>query len=102
MKAFENLIVSSSSGVTSLNAEIYEKNQGLEVCDKATINIEGGSIRYRVDGGDPTSTVGLLANGGDVLSLSYHNELKFFRAILDASASADAVLNIDYGVNHHE
>ena len=96
MKAFEKLTVSNVS--KALSAEIYSKNSGLECCNKATLLVEDANIRYRVDGGDPTATLGLLANSGDVISLIGRSELKLFRAI--RTALTDASLSCDYGVSN--
>lgn len=98
MKAFEVLTVDNT--VRSLNSEIYSKNGGLECCNKATIEIETADIRYRVDGGEPTTTVGILAGAGDIITLVGRTELKLFRAIRTTATSA--TLNIDYGVSNGE
>lgn len=95
MKAFEQITVSNA--VKSLNPEIYSKNGGLECCNKATIMVETDAIRYRVDGGEPTATLGLIANNGDIISLSGRTELKLFRAI---RVTNDATLTCDYGVEN--
>ena len=96
MKAFETLTISSTA--IGLTPNIYSKNNGLEMCNKATILVEDANIRYRVDGGNPTSTLGLLANNGDVISLIGRSELKLFRAIREAAA--DATITCDYGVSN--
>lgn len=98
MKAFEKLTVSNVA--VPLSAEIYSKNNGLECCNKATILVETANIRYRVDGDNPTSSLGLLANNGDVISLIGRAEIKLFRAIREAAA--DAALTCDYGVCNDE
>jgi hypothetical protein len=94
MKAFERLTVSNAA--VGLTVAIFSKNSGLECCDKATILVEDASIRYRVDGSDPTTTIGLLANSGDIISLSGISELRLFKAI--RTATTDAHLSCDYGV----
>lgn len=94
MKAFENLTVSNTA--IPLTAGIYSKNDGLECCNKATLLVEDAGIRYRVDGGNPSATLGLLANNGDVISLIGRTEIKLFRAI--RATSTDAKLTCDYGV----
>ena len=94
MKAFEVLTISDS--VKALSAGIYSKNSGLECCNKATIMVDLAGIRYRVDGGEPTASVGLFANSGDVITLLGRSELKLFRAIRSTSTSAS--ISCDYGV----
>jgi len=98
MKAFEQVTVTDS--VTALNSQIYSRDSGREICNKATIAVETASIRYRVDGGEPSATVGLLANSGDILSLIGRSEIKFFRAIRTTATSA--TLTVDYGVSNNE
>ena len=92
MKAFETLTVSDTA--KALTQQIYSAHNGLETCTKATIMVETAPIRYRVDGSDPTASVGLLANAGDVLTLTGATELRLFRAI--RSTAADATISVDY------
>jgi len=93
MKAFETLTISATA--VALSADIYSKNDGLECCDKATIAVETASLRYRVDGGAPTATVGLLANDGDIITLDGRSEIKLFRAV---RVGVDSKITVDYGV----
>jgi len=93
MNAFEQLTIGTAS--KPLTADVYSKNGGLEKCNRATITVEGGSIRYRVDGADPTGSVGLLANPNDVITLEGRAELVLFRAI--RAGTMNATINVDYG-----
>ena len=90
MKAFEPLVVSTV--VVSLNSEIYMN--GLERSNRATIDVQTAGIRYRVDGGLPSATLGMVVNAGDIIRLESYNDIKLFRAI--RSGAVDANLNIDY------
>lgn len=90
MKAFETIVVSNS--IKTLNKEIYK--HGYEKASVANLFVAGGSIRYRVDGGEPTALVGIEAFDGDVVELSGHNEIKFFKAI--RSGAVDATVSCDY------
>ena len=63
--------------------------------DQAFITIESQAVRYRVDGGDPTATVGIVLNAGDILELSGRNEVTQFRVI--RRDGADATLRATYG-----
>jgi len=96
MKAFETLTVNDTA--KALSPGIYGANivggRPLEIANKATILVEGASMRYRVDGSDPTTTIGLLANNGDVITLLGRNEIKLFRAI--RTTGTDAIISCDY------
>ena len=89
MKAYESRTVSNS--VISLNSEIYKN--GLEKSQKAMISVEVDSIRYRVDGGLPTTTQGFLVNNGDIIELQGYNDIQLFRAI---RVTLDATIRVDY------
>ena len=91
MKAFQTLTVSTT--VVGFNSEIFKA--GLEKAQRATITVETAGIRYRVDGGEPSSIVGLLVNNGDIITLDNFNEINLFKAI--RSGAADATLNVDFG-----
>jgi hypothetical protein len=90
MKAFETLTVSNST--KSLNPEIFK--HGLEKSQSATIDVQLAGIRYRTDGGSPLSSLGLVANAGDIIELVGYNDVNLFRAI--RISSVDAELNVDY------
>jgi hypothetical protein len=55
---------------------------------RATIAVETASIRFRIDGGAPTATVGILANPGDVIVLPTQAMMDNFRATRTTSVSA--------------
>ena len=54
----------------------------------ATAAVESAQIRYRTDGTDPTATVGVLANPGDVITIYGNVDISAFRAIRTGGASA--------------
>lgn len=61
----------------------------------ACISIADAAVRLRLDGTDPSGTVGFLATNGQELILYGEdtlNDIKFF-----ADTSTDAVLDIAYG-----
>ena len=88
MTKFEQITVSSTAiGVTAS----LIKNGNYEV-KSATITAEGGSIRVRTDGTNPTSAVGHLIQDGDIIELDSHDDIVNFKAI--RKDSTDGVLNV--------
>jgi hypothetical protein len=55
---------------------------------RATIAVETASIRFRIDGGPPAATVGILANPGDIIVLPHPVMIANFQAIRTTSVSA--------------
>ena len=60
----------------------------------ALVTVEDASIRFRIDGTDPTSEVGHLLNPGDSIILRNVNNIRRFRAI--RAGTADATLRVTY------
>ena len=54
----------------------------------ALITVENASLRFRLDGNNPTATNGHRLQTGDVLVLVGINNLRNFRAIRDTGTSA--------------
>lgn len=59
----------------------------------ATITVEDNPVRFRTDGGDPTTTSGHLLQAGDVLKISSMFDVLNFKII---AVSGDAKLAISY------
>lgn len=59
--------------------------------NKAVISVENANVRVRLDGTDPTTTVGLRLKTDTVFSLENRNEINNFRVISEGGA---AILNI--------
>lgn len=79
--AFKSLTVSNTAiGITPPTGMSY-----------AYITVDDDSIRYRIDGGDPTTVLGHLALSGDVIELQNADEIRNFRAI---RVSNDAILQV--------
>lgn len=85
--AFEQITVGST--VTKLTSGIYGNEKF------ALITCEGSQIRYRVDGGIPTATVGHILGVNDTLDLNLHSEAVNFQAI---AINGTATLSITYYV----
>ena len=43
--------------------------------------MEGDQLRFRVDGGDPSTTVGMLAEVGDIVTIEGEHDIEKFKAI---------------------
>lgn len=97
--AFETLTVSNVS--LPLTSSVYNKADtgasGGQVTRKiakfAQISVETNSIRFRVDGTAPTSSVGHLLNAGDVVVLESEDDVRNWKAI---RVSADATIMASY------
>ena len=55
---------------------------------KAVFTVETAAIRFTVDGSTPTSTVGFLAQIGDIVTINGEHDIKKFRAIRTDSTDA--------------
>lgn len=61
---------------------------------KAICTLETAQIRFRIDGGDPTTTVGHVLNPGDVVEITGPADMINFRAIRTGSTSGS--LKVSY------
>ena len=59
----------------------------------AIVQVEGAPIRWRDDGTDPTSSVGMLLYPGNVVQLNVEDQLANFSAIQTATGGK---LNVSY------
>jgi len=88
-KSFEKITVSSSA--VGINIPTYDL---MDIQTKAIITIENGSIRFKIDGNNPTSTDGHLLNDGDTLKLESTEEIENFKCI--RNSDVDAILQVSY------
>lgn len=88
--AHETLSVTNGAAVSLTNAT-YNPTTG--AAGQASVDVEGGSVRYWLDGGDPTPTSGKELNDGDVLVLDGAKEISNVRFIAE---SATVKLNVQY------
>ena len=56
--------------------------------EQAIVLIEVAPIRYWMDGSDPTASVGLIGDVGDILTISGKNDIEMFRAIRTSGVNA--------------
>ena len=89
---FEEITVDDT--VKVLTASIYAPAQGRQA-SRAMITAEGGNIRYRIDGGNPTSSSGHLATEGEIFALESIYEIKNFKATRAGSASGKIVVTYE-------
>lgn len=84
---FQNLPVSSAAvGFTASNYI-----DGPAIAGYARGVVETNTIRWRCDGTDPTTTVGVIATAGTVIELNTPADIQRFRAI---AAAADGAIQI--------
>ena len=55
---------------------------------KATFTVETAQIRFTMDGTTPTSSIGFLAQIGDVITINGQSDIRAFRAIRVTSTDA--------------
>jgi hypothetical protein len=60
------------------------------------ISVEGDSIRFSIDGTDPTDSEGHPASAGDTLGIDGGDNVKSLRMVRDATAAVDATVTITY------
>tara|TARA_B100000519_G_C13846699_1_gene252239 strand:- start:73 stop:375 length:303 start_codon:yes stop_codon:yes gene_type:complete len=66
----------------------------------AIMSVETGAMRVRVDGTNPTATVGFLVSAGQELKVFGEDQLNNLKMIRDDTDSA--VLNIQYGLTSYD
>ena len=55
--------------------------------NRAWLTVEGGSLRYRLDGDDPTPAVGHLLAAGHTLELEHRDQVQRIRLIAVAASA---------------
>jgi len=89
--AFETITVAAVSiGFTAatINPTVAGRPASQTRAELAVFNCELGTLRYRLDGTDPTASVGNLLNIGDTISVYGYNNIKNFRMIRVTGTSA--------------
>ena len=82
--AFETLTISTSA-VQLDSGKYSEKTVG------ALVTFEDGPVRFRLDGVDPTSSVGHRADDGTSIYLNGHGEVSQFSVIAGAGSGTAMV-----------
>jgi len=88
---YESITVSTSA--VGLTGSKYAPS-GEEAAKRVFITVESGSIRYRYDGTDPTSSEGHLITEGGYLTITGKSNIEKFKAI--RAGTSDAVLRVTY------
>jgi hypothetical protein len=89
--AYESITVDNT--VKSLSS-VYTDDDG-NVAVRAVITVDpGAQLRWRMDGGNPSSTEGHLANPTDSIILNNSSDIKNFKATRVGSTSA--VIKVSY------
>jgi hypothetical protein len=89
---FEQLTVADS--VQVLTPTKYKESSTSGGASSAFLTSEDAQIRYRYDGGTPTSTVGHVLENGSILVLNGQNQMENFKCIRTGSTSA--IISITY------
>ena len=95
--AFETITVDNTVKTLTLanyNPETIKLTGDVIAGPAAQITAEGGDMRYRLDGTDPTASIGHLLKSGDTLKLRDLIFLKNFKVIRTGSVSG--TLSITY------
>lgn len=85
--AFEALTVADS--VQVLSPSLYKDSSTSGGADSAFLTNDGAEIRYRFDGGTPTSTVGHVLADGGILVLQGQNQMAAFKCIRTGAVSSE-------------
>ena len=64
----------------------------------ATIKVETASIRFRIDGTDPATAVGVLVAATEIMEIEGRDTLDMIKMV--EATSTDAVINVAYGVKN--
>lgn len=88
---FESLTVSSTA--VGLTASKYIPTDSSRRATTALITVEADSIRFRIDGTNPTASVGHLATAGESIALEGYDNIKNFRAI---RTTTDATIRVTF------
>jgi hypothetical protein len=97
---FENLTVDATAGGVAFDEDkVTNPNNPVETAQLVTFSVSCSAgttcnIRFTVDGTAPTTTIGMLLQYGQIVSIYQHNNIVAFRAIKEGAT--DAVLNVQY------
>ena len=90
--AFEQVTVDSTGGgfgLTGTTIDTFDSTtKEHRKASEAQLSVETAQIRYTVDGTAPTTTVGHIANDGDILVITGQQNLTKFKAIRTGATSA--------------
>ena len=84
--AYESVTVSTSTNGYALSSTTYAST-ATDPAAVATLTLDGGAIRYRIDGGIPSTALGHLMSVGDSLTLSGYLAISQFKAYAQTSTA---------------
>ena len=87
-QAFEKITVDNTVGGKALTSGTFGTRR------YAYIQVETAPMRFRIDGGAPTTTDGHLVNPGDAIPLDSNEDITAFRAI--RTTATNAVIQVTY------
>jgi len=92
---YEELTITNSSAVGFTSSKL--EPTGGDKAREAYCRLEPdtGPIRIRLDGTDPTASVGMIVQSGEAITIRGMGNLKRFRAI--ATSATDGKLSVHYG-----
>ncbi len=94
---FEQITVSTSAiGCTSSKLNPTSGDYKGMSCKRILVRVETDQVRYRIDGTDPTSTVGQILYKRDIFIEANPQNIAKFKAIRDTGSSTSATLNVEY------
>jgi len=83
--AYESVTVADSA----IGLTVTTFDPGDAPCaERALVSVETAQIRYQYDGTDPTSSVGHVAEPGDLIELDGNQNIRNFAAIRTGAVSA--------------
>ncbi len=93
---FESVTVDNTVGGVALSSSEFAPGADMPA-DRAFITVETAQIRFTYDGTAPTTTLGHLADPGDVVKLDSPQSIKNFRAIRTGGVSASLMVSYENG-----
>jgi hypothetical protein len=92
-KGFEQITVNTAIGFTATQLRPVSGNASGQGAFAALFKVETDQIRYRMDGTDPTASVGMLLEVGDSLTVFGPKNLANFKAI---KVTNNALISVEY------
>lgn len=94
LREFAQEEITVSTSVKSLTAATYAASGGWGSAQKAVVQVLNASIRFKLNGDDPTSSTGFGESPGSTFTLDNEAEIIGFRAI--RSGGSDAKIIVSY------
>lgn len=92
-RAYEFEQITVSNAVKAFDLSKVEKTS-FDKGDRVVCTLENADVRFRIDGGEPSATVGHLFYRGDELIIDRYEDIKRARFFRDAAV--DATMTVTY------